>query len=81
MTPTATVCFISLTANRPSGGYSEKVSQHMGLLGFMMIKAESPFFIDFGSSSVALPVLLSILHLIYANLHAICAVWQSKTGQ
>ena len=30
MTPTATVCLMSRTANRPSGGYSEKVSTHIG---------------------------------------------------
>ena len=70
MTPTATVCFISLTANLPRGGYSEKVSQHIGLVGFMITKAESPFLMNFGSSSVALPVLLSILDLISWNLQA-----------
>jgi len=30
MTPTATVYFISLTANLPKGGYSEKTSTHIG---------------------------------------------------
>ena len=30
MTPTATVCRMSRTANRPSGGYWEKASTHMG---------------------------------------------------
>lgn len=80
ITPTATVCFMSLTANLPKGGYSVKVSQHMGLVGFKMIKAESPFLIDFGYSSVALPVLLSILAWISWNLQAMWAVWQSRTG-
>jgi len=31
--PTATVCLISLTAKRPRGAYSWKVSTHMGLDG------------------------------------------------
>ena len=70
MTPTATVCFMSLTANLPNGGYSAKVSQHMGFDGTNMIMAESPFLTDFGSSSTALLVLLSILHWISANLQA-----------
>ncbi|OMO83337.1 eceptor kinase-like protein [Corchorus olitorius] len=30
MTPTATVCLMSLTTKQPSGGYSEKVSTTMG---------------------------------------------------
>lgn len=81
MTPTATVCFISLTANLPKGGYSVKVSQHMGLEGFKTTMAESPFLMNLGSSSVALPVLLSILDWISWNLQAMWAVWQSKTGQ
>ena len=62
MTPTATVCFMSLTANLPNGGYSENDSQDIGFDGVRMIKAESPFLMNFGSSSIALPVLLSILH-------------------
>jgi hypothetical protein len=60
-TPTATVCFMSLTANLPNGGYSAKLSTHIGLVGVKMIKAESPFLTNFGYSSIALPVLLSIL--------------------
>ena len=35
---------------------------------------------NFGSSSIALPVLLSIFSLISANLQAMWEVWQSKTG-
>ena len=50
MTPTATVCFMSLTANLPRGGYSVKLSQQRGLVGFMMMRAESPFLTDLGSS-------------------------------
>ena len=80
ITPTATVCFISLTANLPRGGYSTKVSTHIGLVGFIIMSAESPFLINLGSSSVAFPVLLSIFAVISWNLHAIWAVWQSKTG-
>jgi len=36
ITPTATVCFMSLTANLPRGGYSEKTSTHIGLVGTML---------------------------------------------
>lgn len=64
MTPTATVHFISLTAKRPKGGYSEKVSQQRGLSGFINTKAESPLAIELGFSSLIAPVLLSILALI-----------------
>jgi hypothetical protein len=35
---------------------------------------------NFGSSSITAPFLLSIFALISANLHAIWAVWQSSTG-
>jgi len=80
MTPTATVCFISLTANLPSGGYSEKTSTHIGFDGIKVTKAASPVLMNFGSSSRTTPVLLSILDLISANLQAIWAVWQSRTG-
>ena len=61
ITPTATVCFISLTANLPNGGYSAKASHDMGFEGVKVTKAESPFLMNLGSSSRALPVLLSIL--------------------
>ena len=61
MTPTATVCFISLTANLPSGGNSWNFSTHIGLVGAIMTIAESPCLMAFGKSSVDLPVLLSIL--------------------
>lgn len=81
MTPTATVYFISLTANLPSGGYSENTSTHIGFVGINLIKAASPDFKNFGSSSITFPVLLSIFDIIFSNLHAICAVWQSNTGQ
>jgi hypothetical protein len=62
--PTATVFFISLTAKRPKGGYSEKASQQNGLVGFISTKAESPFLIYLGFSSFTAPVLLSTLALI-----------------
>lgn len=71
MTPTATVFFISLTANLPNGGYSEKVSQHMGLDGVRITIAESPFLTDFGYSYKDLLVLLSILDVSSENLQAI----------
>jgi len=69
-TPTATVYFMSLTANLPNGGYSEKTSQHIGLVGIKVIMAASPVLMNFGSSSRMAPFLLSILHLISANLQA-----------
>ncbi len=72
---------MSLTANLPNGGYSAKLSTHIGLVGVRMIKAESPFLTAFGYSSRALPVLLSIFDWISVNLQAMWAVWQSKTGQ
>merc|ERR1719261_283740 len=80
MTPTATVCFISLTANLPSGGNSEKASTVIGLDGIILTMAASPDLMDFGNSSVTLPVLLSILFSISVNLQAIWQVWQSRTG-
>lgn len=49
MTPTATVFFISLTANLPRGGYSEKDSTHIGFDGLKTIKAESPFLTALGA--------------------------------
>jgi len=71
ITPTATVYFISLTANLPRGGYSEKTSQHMGLEGIRTIMAASPVLTNLGSSSNYLPVLLSIFSKMLENLHAI----------
>ena len=71
---------MSLTANLPNGGYSEKISQHIGLVGTKVINAASPVLMNFGSSSRTAPFLLSILDLISANLHAMWAVWQSRTG-
>jgi len=61
ITPTATVYFISLTANLPKGGYSVKTSQHIALVGTMVMIAASLDFNPLGSSSITLPVLLSIL--------------------
>ena len=55
MTPTATVCLMSRTAKRPSGGKSEKASTHMGLEGTRLTMAASPDLIDFGLSSTDLP--------------------------
>jgi len=74
MTPTATVCFMSLTANLPRGGYSENTSQHIGLDGTKVIIAASLVLTDFGSFSNSLPDLLSILVWRTSNLQAIWAV-------
>lgn len=81
MIPTPMVVFISLMANLPRGAYSLKVSTHNYLVGMILIIAQSPFLIFCGSSSMTLPVLLSILFKIFSNLEAIWAVWTSKTGQ
>merc|ERR1711887_298069 len=80
MTPTATVCLMSRTANLASGGKSAKGSTHMGLLGTKVTIAASPDLMNFGLSSVDLPVRRSTFSLISANLQAMCAVWQSRTG-
>ncbi|MPC43394.1 hypothetical protein E2C01_037039 [Portunus trituberculatus] len=81
MTPTATVCFMSRTAKRPRGAYFWKVSTHMGLLGTIFTMQESPDLICLGLASISLPVRLSIFWISSANLQAICAVWQSSTGE
>ena len=65
MTPTATVYFISLTQNLPSGGYSLNVSTTIGFYGTNSIIAESPVLIDLGDSSITTPVLLSIFEIIF----------------
>lgn len=67
ITPTATVYFISLTANLPSGGYSENTSTHIGFVGTILTIAASPLLINLGSSSITLLVLLSILLIIFEN--------------
>ncbi|ERN14536.1 hypothetical protein AMTR_s00038p00080440 [Amborella trichopoda] len=45
ITPTSTVYLMSLTANLPRGGYSEKVSTTMGLVG-IILSFSSPSFTD-----------------------------------
>merc|ERR1712216_1108325 len=80
MTPTATVCFMSLTANLPSGGKRANGSTTIGLDGGILTIPASPDLMDFGNSSVIAPVLLSILFSISVNLQAIWQVWQSRTG-
>lgn len=80
MTPTATVCLMSRTANLPKGGYWLNGSTHMGLLGTRSIIAASPDLMNFGMSSNFFPDRRSIFSLISTNLQAIWAVWQSNTG-
>lgn len=80
MTPTATVCRMSRTAKRPSGGNSWNDSTQSGLVGVRMMMAASPDLIAFGFSSVVLPERRSHFSLISENLHAMWAVWQSSTG-
>ena len=43
MTPTATACLMSRTAKWPRGGWSEKLSMHMGLPGTISTMAASRF--------------------------------------
>lgn len=64
----------------PSGGYSEKLSTHMGFPGTMSTMAASPDFRALGLSSSFLPERRSIFSLSSANLQAMWAVWQSSTG-
>ena len=80
MTPTATVCFMSRTAKRPSGGYSAKDSTHIGLDGVRVTMAASPDLTNLGFSSRVLPERRSHFSWISVNLHAMWAVWQSNTG-
>lgn len=80
MTPTATVWRMSRTAKRPRGGNSWNASTHIGLLGTKLTIAASPDLMALGFSSVVLPVRRSHFSLISANLHAMWAVWQSRTG-
>lgn len=65
----------------PRGGYWEKLSTHMGLPGIISTMAASPDFRDLGLSSSFLPERRSIFSFSSANLQAICAVWQSMTGE
>ncbi|KAJ0858368.1 hypothetical protein HanRHA438_Chr13g0600281 [Helianthus annuus] len=61
---------MSRTANRPSGGYSAKVSTTMGLVGSILTIPASPFFKNLGSFSSSLPDRLSILVKSSENLTA-----------
>ncbi len=80
MIPTATVCFMSLTAKRPNGGNSLNTSQQRGFSGFIRTMAESPFLRHSGFSSKTAPVFLSILHLISTILQATWAQLKSIIG-
>ena len=68
------------------GGYSVKVSTHIGFCRAMRTMAASPFLMNLGSFSISLPERRSILDSISANLHAMCAVgracsrWRSGRG-
>ena len=76
-TPTVTVLFhISDSESSEWRIFGEGLTAHW--LGFMVTKAESALLMAFGSSLVALPVLLPIFSLICSNLQAMWAVWQSK---
>merc|ERR1712126_464857 len=80
MTPTATVCLMSRTANRPRGGEAENGSTDMGLEGAISTMAASPFLMVLGKASNSLPERRSHLLRISSNLQAMWAVWQSMTG-
>lgn len=64
----------------PRGGYSEKLSTHIGLPGIMSTMAASPDLSDLGLSSNFFPERRSIFSFSSANLQAMWAVWQSRTG-
>lgn len=64
----------SFHLNLPSGGYSEKLSTHMGLPGTISTMAASPDLRDLGLSSSFLPDRRSIFSLSSANLQAMWAV-------
>merc|ERR1712106_688480 len=70
MTPTATVCLMSRTANLPRGGSELKASTHIGLEGCKTTIAASPDLMNLELSSVDLPVRRSTFSLISANLQA-----------
>lgn len=80
MTPTATVCLMSRTANRPRGGYSLYDSTHIGLDGTSLAMQASPDLTNLGLFSRDLPLRRSIFSMSSANLQAMWAVWQSSTG-
>ena len=80
MTPTATVWRMSRTAKRPRGGYSANDSTHIGFDGIILTMAASPDLMNFGRSSTDLPERRSIFSRRVSNLHAMWAVWQSRTG-
>jgi hypothetical protein len=52
----------------------------MGLEGTILTMAASPDLMNLGRSSVDLPVRRSIFSRRVSNLHAMWAVWQSRTG-
>merc|ERR1719167_319919 len=70
ITPTATVCFMSRTANLPKGGYSWNDSTHIGLLGVSLTMAASPDLTLLGLSSSFLPERRSIFSINSVNLQA-----------
>merc|ERR1739844_264877 len=51
ITPTATVCLISRTANRPRGGNSVNASTHNGFVGSRFTMQASPVLTNLGLSS------------------------------
>merc|ERR1712136_561358 len=59
MTPTATVCLMSRTAKRPSGGKSEKASTHMGLEGISSTMPASPDLMNLAETFLTLKPTLS----------------------
>eukprot|EP00834_Sanchytrium_tribonematis_P007172 NODE_612_length_5407_cov_0.901093.p5 type:complete len:134 gc:universal NODE_612_length_5407_cov_0.901093:885-1286(+) len=72
---------MSRTANLPRGGKSLKLSTHIGFCGIILTIAASPDLTNFGLSSIFLPLRLSIFSNNWSNRQAMCAVWQSKTGE
>ena len=58
---------MSRTAKRPRGGNSTKGSTHMGLLGTSLTMPASPDLMNFGFSSVALPICIKI-KIVYLGI-------------
>merc|ERR550537_1635323 len=78
--PTATVLRMSRMAKRPSGGKDEKGSTHNGLDGMRTAMQAWPVLTELGNFFFVLPERGSISVTMVLNLHAMWAVWQSRTG-
>src|SRR5208283_4874258 len=78
--PAAIVDPISRTANLPNCGSSLTFSMTIGFVGLTWTMAASPVFKNVGFSSLVWPDRGSSFFLSSMNVHAVCVVWQWKTG-